>query len=515
MYYFHGHTLVISILLKNAKYLPTGLPLPLVADIYALGIELLQHDVFAAPVAVRNVSCSVVRAGSLIVSSCLSLGYDVAKIQLRPLLSTCNFIFKMANASAPSAPPSVAQGGGARADDLIYEIMSVEAALVCVSTLLLFCPEALVLEPDCQDTVVEGLETAFRALKSKYQPNYRTHFRFCTLHVILMECFSWLPAGCYPNSCQQVFVEALRVFRDSIQSCFDCTGLSEFVSPDHTVLAIGGVASYRNPAVWNGGVPLEISVPERLLMLRLEGNAAALQKKETEAFLAAFGKDNYPSFSLNYASGVSDGDVVASAIVPCAQIDSRTIDCAILLLSATFSQQSAEYQDKAVQLCAQAVKQFSKATSKSLGMFASEDERRRKDRKVYSTIRNVAAAVSSIVRALPVSHGTSDANCVTWQNALSDLLFDLLGQPYYSVRCAAASTLAAFALKVKFGSGSILSNASHKIRSLMITSLAKKGETMESFVGHLLALSSLWSVASGLSDVQSVLITVSFIYLIS
>ena len=103
MYYFHGHTLVISILLKNARYLPTGLPTALVGDIYALGVELLQHDVFASPAAVRNVSCSVVRAGSLIVSSCLSLGYDVARLRLPELLQSCSTIFKMECKSASGA----------------------------------------------------------------------------------------------------------------------------------------------------------------------------------------------------------------------------------------------------------------------------------------------------------------------------------------------------------------------------------------------------------------------------
>ena len=49
--------------------------------------------------------------------------------------------------------------GNSRSDDPIYEIMSVEAALVCLSTLLLFCPEALSLDRDCLHVVVDGLET--------------------------------------------------------------------------------------------------------------------------------------------------------------------------------------------------------------------------------------------------------------------------------------------------------------------------------------------------------------------
>jgi hypothetical protein len=77
----------------------------------------------------------------------------------------------------------------------------------------------------------------------KYQPKFRSHFRFRTLHVILMECFSLLPEDSFPNSCQQLFVEALRVFRDAISSCFETSSLNEFMHDDQNVLKLSSFST--------------------------------------------------------------------------------------------------------------------------------------------------------------------------------------------------------------------------------------------------------------------------------
>lgn len=229
IYFFHGHTLGMSALLKNAAHLPNGLPEALVSEIYSYGVELLGQDVLAVPPSVRHVICSVVRAGSLIVASCLSMGYRTAVTHLPQLLSACGVIFQVAasptaagsagglphsNSSGSLSGQSASANGGTKSDELVYEVMCVEAALVCVSTLLRFCPEALTYAPHedstelgCLSDIVEGLDLAFRALRSKYQPRLRTHFRFRTLHAILLECFSLLPPGSFPQTCAPIFIE--------------------------------------------------------------------------------------------------------------------------------------------------------------------------------------------------------------------------------------------------------------------------------------------------------------------
>ena len=75
MFTFHGHALVVSLFLKTEEAFPTGLPSRLVVSIFDFGLDLLSESVVTAPLATRNITCSLVRAGSLIVSSCLHLGY--------------------------------------------------------------------------------------------------------------------------------------------------------------------------------------------------------------------------------------------------------------------------------------------------------------------------------------------------------------------------------------------------------------------------------------------------------
>ncbi len=248
IYFFHGHTLGMSALLKNAAHLPNGLPEALVSEVYAYGVELLGQEVLSVPPPVRHVICSVVRAGSLIVASCLSMGYRTALTHLPQLLSACGAIFQVAAAPAASSvsqsnlqhsnssgslsgqtAANATNNGSGKGDELVYEVMCVEAALVCISTLLRCCPEALTLaqcgdgydedtthsrdEQGCLRNIVEGLDVAFRAMRGKYQPRLRAHFRFRTLHAILLECFALLPPGSFPQSCAPIFIE-VRILQD-------------------------------------------------------------------------------------------------------------------------------------------------------------------------------------------------------------------------------------------------------------------------------------------------------------
>ena len=242
IYFFHGHTLVISILIKNANLLPSGLPSDLVSEVYKLGLELISQDIMSVPVIVRHVVCSIIRAGSLILSSWISsIGSSSSGSgdnHLSELIHTCDVIFQTAAATTSANSPhthtttatqppvlthstsgtslsSTATASTGKTDELVYEVMVVEAALVCISTILRSCPEILLQTTTttntCSNTylstVVEGLELAFKMLRNKYQPKLRSHFRFRTMHTLLLECFALLPAGSFPHSCQSLFVE--------------------------------------------------------------------------------------------------------------------------------------------------------------------------------------------------------------------------------------------------------------------------------------------------------------------
>ena len=370
MFFFHGNTLVISKIMRYSDSIQTGLPSNLILELFDFGLELLQQDVLSTPPPLRHVSCSIVRAGSLIVSSCVSMGYKIARCRLQLVLQSCYKIFKSTDVALTAAVQL-------SNEDMIYEIMIVEAGLVCISTLLSTCPEYLTLDDKTLPIIVDGLEICFRSLKGKYQPGFRTHFRFRTLHVILMECFSSLPHGFFPNSCQTIFVEALRVFRDSIAAGYECTGLSDMVCQDYASLLksnmammssfSGGNLTPGSSSSWSSSSNqpslnfTSAVLPTHLIMLKLETYATALQKKESEAFLTTFSTNNILKFSLDNHFAVTQNIVPdTTSVFSCAQIDARTIDASIILLASTFPLQSSEYQDKAIQLCQQAVSQFSK-----------------------------------------------------------------------------------------------------------------------------------------------------------
>lgn len=149
---------------------------------------------------------------------------------------------------------------------------------------------------DILPLVIEGLEMTLRAVKGKYL-KFKTHFRFRTLHILLMECLAWLPPGSFMSSMQGVFVEGLRVLKDSIAAGYECTSLLRSTKPqladndtnisdlpdtlsrilpenDFCNLNINGMSSSKSMGfIHNIGSAIDLPLNEHCLMLRLEVNA--------------------------------------------------------------------------------------------------------------------------------------------------------------------------------------------------------------------------------------------------
>lgn len=205
MYFFHGHTLALSIFIRNAHKLSSRMPKRLVLETLDFGLELLQQDIMNSSAAVQHIRCSLVRAGSLIVSSCLSVSPDAALLRLTNIIRCCTALFRC------TFSPAVSD------DMMMYELMSVEASAVCMASLIWCNSKVLIRNMDTLPTVIEGLEIALKAVKGRYL-KFKSNYRYRTLHVILLECFSWLPPGSCTNSSQSLFVEGLKVLRDSISA---------------------------------------------------------------------------------------------------------------------------------------------------------------------------------------------------------------------------------------------------------------------------------------------------------
>lgn len=211
MFFFHGHTLALSILLKNDSKLSARVPKQLVMECMDFGLSLLQQDCLNSSLSVRHIRCSLVRAGSLIVSSCLCTSHDIVRLRLKEMLRCCITLFKLTYAPVLND------------DMMMYELMSVEAAAVCLASLLWRNPEIFIQDMETLPLVIDCLEIALRALKGKYQ-KFKSNFRYRTLHIVLLECFSWLPPGSCSNM-QPLFVEGLIVVRDSISIGLECSCL--------------------------------------------------------------------------------------------------------------------------------------------------------------------------------------------------------------------------------------------------------------------------------------------------
>jgi hypothetical protein len=475
--------LILSIFLKHEKNIPNGLPRILIQNVFDFGLEMLTLEIFSVHPNVRHIICSVIRAGSLVISSCLSLGYFVLSASILKLLNNCSNILL---ATAGQNDDTLKAISSQTSQDLLYELMSVEAALVCISALLWFCPEALVINEHYLDLVVDCLDMAFRAVKGKYQNKFRAHFRFRTLHVILLECYAWLPVGSFPVTCQQLFVEALRTFRDCITAGFECTGAVNCIEPD---LRKFGISAISRTASTSSDSPLT----EVLLMLRLENYAVALQKKESEAFLACFSKDLMDdNRRLFYSSDWHEPST------PCAFIDSRAIDGAISLIASTFSSQSNEFQEKAIELCSQILLQVQKSAS-SVGIFTSDDEKRRRDRHAAVSTKNTTTLLYRIVDSFPeVSYENQSLHdkerSTEWVGRICDKLYELLTHSQSDVRCIAASSIRKLCSKPM---GSLMIEAiSIKIIQAIKNTIDKRPDGLDSTSGYLIALALLWEISA-------------------
>ena len=300
------------------------------------------------------------------------------------------------------------------------------------------------------------------------------------------------------------------MFSAGVSAGYETTLLGDFVSAQYNVVRVGaGQLSACNINLTTQAYLYEAPMSEHLLMIKLEAHAFALEKKENEAFLSIYAPDHPPCNVL--CPNACTEPVNEANLAPCANVDSRTIDSAVRLLGKTFGWQTLEYQEKAVQFCAQAVAQFAKAGGKTMGIFSStsEEERRRKDRMNFSTVRIVLATLCSLVRSFPALD--AQVEDAPWRQTVVGMLYDMLAHPSYTIRSASATALAEFSLKVP--SSRVVENVSGKIRALMMTSLEKKvidANSALDHAGYLVALSTLWSAAAGSEDVQSLISTTVF-----
>lgn len=443
LFYFHGHSLALSAIIKHEKYIPGGIPSELLNDILSFGIEMMSQDLLASSVSTRHIICSMIRSGGLILSACFSLGYSYIRHRVEEIITLHIKVTELSNPttgahyyennsggnsplpstlssdSTHASSHNTATSGSAvvvNSDEQIFEIMALESTLIMITSLLLYSSEIIYYNNPLFYSLIESLETLYHNNKMKYQTYFKQHYRYRTLHITLLEIFTLLPSGSYPKTSQQMFIEALRSFRDGLTSGYECS--VQFFNEGNNDSgkendgnrdgSLQGSSDGDNDACFNGFLSIGPITPpatvvgggsianEQDLYWKLEHYVQSLPKKEYEAYIFLCSKEEvtFPFFEVDILplfTNKKNKNHKKERSAPITRpiqliegkeryleqkkrlsyqsclIDSRIMNVSIQLLAVTFPHQLSEYQDKAIHLLTQALIQFNIIPANAIG----------------------------------------------------------------------------------------------------------------------------------------------------
>lgn len=479
MFFFHGHILVLSILLKNESGLPIGISSSLIYQLFDFGLELMRHDVLAAPNDLRQLICNLVRAGSLLITSCVSLGENIVSARIKALTLCCtDMISKSILPRETSQAPSEEDGNN---DELLFEMMIIESAVLAFSSVLWYCSDMIHNDKKVLETYSECIDKAYKAVQFLFADKYKSHYRYRTLHVILIECYTMLP----PAMCSiSLFNGAFQTFRSFTLAGVESEQFSKLAESKRVfeILTTEGLSKPNHTkTIWK-------TLNFDILMLKLEANAHPLHMKEGEASVATFKN----KFSQSY-----EKEINIKEYSPCARIESRSIDAATSILAIIFARENKENQDKLIQFCCDSITQvLANINQGSNNLFASEDEKKRKLKLYMTTLKNAIFVFYSLVNYYSFPSGVSayDAS-LSWIHQVANAMITLLNYNDYDIRITASYTISL--LVVKIADFDITESIARKVLGFLTFVNDSKLEASKidwnSYCGHFVVLSNMWS----------------------
>jgi hypothetical protein len=625
IYCFHGYILVIYGIVQHLPLFSQSLSNSMIQEIMELGIELMSNDITTITnTAQKNILCSFIRAGSLLLSAMCTIGYKKIHSFIPTVIQLCYNMIQSFEKSSITPPSTVNSSSSSPVpfstnmnsnEELLYEVMTMETAIIILISLMKYVPEILTNHIPSISSIVQTMESSYSLLKNKYQLYHKAHYRVRILNILLLELYTLIPNGFYPNSNSMIYVETLKIIRDHVSNSLECTtGKLSPLCEDYLIQSLESTKE-NNALYWLTPlqfpfVSYECSQENDVSRIyQLEYYVNILSRKENESFLSIIYNPPTPSSSLHknndnacamfptaessywtshheqlsclsmelpHELKLNDGKLLKASedsyrlignAYQSACIETRTADVAIQLLAITFSHQSSEFQDKAIQLFTQALQQIlsnsgSGSTSngggggssgsggrlsltggaKGMSLFTStvnEEEKKRKEKKNAIVVKNIVLAIHAIVNHFPVHSGQYYDIDYAWRQSLVDTLYSLLNYSSSSsgqaltgsttasqyatftginplnalaatdsvIRLIAAQTLSQFADKWK--GSTIISHVSSRIRTNIIMTFEKKVIDMNDYNGYVAMLGYLWVHAPYLSEVQSLVQTVS------
>ena len=479
MFFFHGHTLVLSIILKNEKSLPIGLSSSFIFEIFDFGMELMRYDVISAPVDIRQLICNFVRAGSLLVSACVSIGANVVAMRLPMLTQCCEDLISKASVLQPSSLEATGNS-----DDMLFNMMIIESSVFALSSVLWYCPEEVTTSSSgLQGQYLACINKAFTTMEEQYSIKFKTHYRYRTLQVNIVECYAMLP----PNLCSvAMFSSAFNTFRSFTLAGVESDLFGKLAESKRVfeILTTEGVARPQsNRTTWK-------ALGADLLMQRLESNAYALHTKESEASVGVFKN----KFHYSY-----EKEINIKEYSPCVRMESRSVDASAAVLAIVFARESQENKDRLVEFCADAISQvLSTIGQGSNNLFASEDEKKRKFRVNLTILKNSIYVLYSIVSQFPFHAGVSAYDIsLSWIHTIANSMISLLSYNDFDIRVTASYTISLLIFKVS--DFDITESIARKV--LGYINVANDSQPTSSnnktdwnlFCGHFIVLSNMWT----------------------
>ena len=436
MYLMHGQTLLLSQLMKHSRKLPSGLPNELVIDALEFGLSLLAFNVSSVEASLRPIAYSIMKSGSAIASAALSIGYTVIHDRVPSILGTIKFLITVIETSRRDSSTSNGQNKSKSKDNSDHapeELVCIESTLVVMSALLWFCPESLRLDDQCLPSVVSALEKIWKTMKTKYISEINQSGRAQSIYTLLLECFSWLPMGSFPNTLEQMFDQALNTFTFCVKKGIVSKNLTDFLDPISDILMSLETAKY--------GIQDSAMHSQSLYALSLIGNAncCSLEKRDMELHLASFVHHGHGAGKLALKSITTELETeVIVAKFPCVEHDSRLLNAAMGVLNVTFPFQSPQKQVDAILV---SIKSSNYGT---VSMFSSEEDREKHLTKTIYADQCVMTLFASILQFYPsIMINTIDE----WLVEMINYLTTSLDSSDVKIKLVAASTIGSFCVK--------------------------------------------------------------------
>lgn len=463
----------------------------------------------------------------------------------------------MANATTASAAAAAAAtlASTQQAEnnmEIMYEMTVLEAALTTFAAIEYSCPEALLYEESCLINVVNSLDLAHQLMQDRYAPLVRNQSRYRHVQAIMLECYAWLPPGSFPNSIENVFDEGLTVLKEGIAGLYETSLLSQQLPAD--LISYPAIIPFSQVSPTNGSLNVTNSTIEKSvglglsssssgnvigstytslsfmmhlmdippqedesdLLLKLERFAMPLQKREVE-YSVLFSLYGYSCGDGGNADSLVDiRSLVKGAAewktpkyVPSSHLETRLLDASIAVIAATFSFQSHSVQTSLVSFCAKEAhagfyRNVSSGSTSGLvsDMFSSEEERRKKERKIYNTTRTSVCLLSNIIESFPFASCVSfDDSELHWVRAAQEMLFERVLHCNLSIKAASANALSMLAGRIVDGSclGEVFTKISVAIASataaVPVSNLLSNDNltVLSEYSGYMLTLGCIWT----------------------